>query len=121
MYKWKLPKLFMMLVLVVGLCVIQQRVNAQDQTPAQPTAQQQPADPAAQPHSMNQAADSQTFSGKITKSGGKYVLKDSAGKATYALDDQEKAKPFEGQTVRVTGTLDAQTQMIRIASISPGS
>jgi hypothetical protein len=121
MYKWKLPRLFTMLALVVGLCVIQPRLNAQDQTPVQPTAQQQPADPAAQPHSMNQAADSQMFSGKIMKSGGKYVLKDSAGKATYALDDQEKAKQFEGQTVQVTGTLDAQNQMIRIASISPGS
>jgi lipopolysaccharide export system protein LptA len=107
----------MILALVVGLCVIQPRLNAQDQTPSQ----QQPPDPAAQPQSMNQAADSQTFSGKITKSGGKYVLKDSASKATYALDDQEKAKQFEGQTVQVTGTLDAQTQMIRIASISPGS
>jgi hypothetical protein len=121
MYKSKFPRLLMILALVVGLCIIQPRLNAQDQTPSQPTAQQQPADPAAQPQSMNQAADSQTFSGKITKSGGKYVLKDSASKATYALDDQEKAKQFEGQTVQVTGTLDAQTQMIRIASISPGS
>lgn len=120
MNKSKSPKLLMMLALAVGLLVIQPRLNAQDQTPAQPTAQQQ-VDPAAQPHAMNQAADPQTFTGKIAKAGGKFVLKDSASKATYALDDQDKAKQFEGQAVQVTGTLDAQTQTIRISSITPGS
>ena len=70
---------------------------------------------------MSQTSDSQTFSGKIAKSGEKLVLKDSVSKSTYVLDDQDKAKQFEGQQVKVTGTLDAETNTIRIASIAPGS
>ena len=70
---------------------------------------------------MSQASESQTFTGKIAKSGSKLVLKDNATKATYELDDQGKAKQFEGQSVKVTGTLDAQTRTIRVANIEPGS
>lgn len=68
-----------------------------------------------------QSSDQRTFMGKIAKSGGKYVLKDSAHKMTYALDDQEKAKDFEGKSVKVTGMLDAQRNTIRVAVIEPGS
>ena len=76
-----------------------------------PTANPQPS----------QTSDSHTFAGKIAKSGGKLVLKDSVSKSTYALDDQDKAKQFEGQRVKVTGTLDAATNTIRIATIAPES
>ena len=119
MNRLKLPRLVVMLALAIGLCIVQPRMNAQDRDPA--AAQQQQPDAASQPQSMNQAADAQSFTGKVVKMGGKLVLKDSASKATYKLDDQEKAKQFEGQSVQVTGTLDTQTQTIRMTSITPGS
>jgi uncharacterized protein YdeI (BOF family) len=68
-----------------------------------------------------QSADQQTFMGRIAKSGGRYVLKDSSQKMTYALDDQSQAKNFEGKDVRVTGMLDAQTNTIRVSAIEPES
>ena len=108
-----------MFALVAGLCLLPPRLAAQQDS--RPTAQQQQPDTSSQPHAMNQASDSQTFTGKIAKLGGKFVLKDSASKSTYALDDQDKAKQFEGQSVQVTGTLDAQSNTIRISSITPGS
>jgi len=49
--------------------------------------------------------DSQTFSGTVTKSGDKYVLKDDSGK-TYDIDHQDDVKKFDGKRVRVQGTLD---------------
>ena len=120
MKKTKLPKLFPMLALVVGLCVVQPSLNAQqDRQPAQ----QQPdtANQAAHSSMMGQAGDQQTFSGKVAKADGKFVLKDTESKTTYVLDDQDKAKQFDGQEVKVSGSLDPQTKTIRVASISPGS
>src|SRR5271169_4230919 len=119
----KLPKLLMVLALVAGFWLVQPNLNAQqDQPPAQPTAQQQQPDPASQPPAMSQTTSGQqTFTGKVAKAGGKFVLKDDASKASYVLDDQDKAKQFEGQAVQVTGTLDAQAKTIRISSITPGS
>jgi Protein of unknown function (DUF5818) len=119
MNKKSLPRLVLLLALVGGFCLIQPQLNAQQDRP--PAAQEQQPDTSSQPAMMNQASDSQTFTGKITKSGEKFVLKDSASKSTYVLDDQGKAKQFVGQTVQVTGTLDAQSNTIRISSITPGS
>jgi hypothetical protein len=48
------------------------------------------------------------------------VLKDNATKMTYSLDDQTQAKKFEGQSVKVTGTLNAQTNVIHVSLIEPG-
>jgi len=93
--------------------------DPQDQPQAhQPEAQQ----PQTQSPSTETSTGSseQSFQGKISGSQGGYVLKDSSG-VTYQLDDQKKAKDFEGQNVKVTGTLDASTKMIRVSSISPAS
>ncbi len=120
MNKIKLPKLILMLALVAGFCMLQQNLNAQQDRPAT----QEPPDAASQQaQTMTQAgeAQEQMFTGKITKAGGKYVLRDTANKAIYVLDDQEKAKQFEGQEVKVSGTLDSHTKTIRVASISPES
>ncbi|MGA3089216.1 MAG: hypothetical protein ABSD75_11425 [Terriglobales bacterium] len=47
--------------------------------------------------------------------GAKYVLYDSAKRAIYQLDDQEKAAEFAGQKVHVSGTL--QKMKIKVAEI----
>jgi len=106
------------------MVVLQSTVVAlQDPASSPSTAQQQQRDPAAgnPPTAMTQASDARTFTGKIAKAGGKFVLKDTASKTTYMLDDQEKAKDFEGKNVKVTGMLDTQSNTIRVAAIEPGS
>jgi len=118
MNKSKFPKLLLMLALLAGICVLQPTLlSAQQDSPA---AQQQPPESTNQPSAMNQASDAQTFSGKVAKAGGKFVLRDTASKAVYVLDDQDRAKQFEGQEVKVSGTLDAQTKTIHVSSIAPG-
>ena len=50
-------------------------------------------------------ARSGTFTGTVVKDGSDYMLRDSSGEI-FKLDDAERAKPFEGKTVKVTGQLD---------------
>ncbi|HEX8893962.1 MAG TPA: DUF5818 domain-containing protein, partial [Terriglobales bacterium] len=116
-----------MLFGVLGLAAIfalQSTGVALPETANPPTQQSQPStqqDPAAQSNPMSEGAETQVFTGKIAKAGGKYVLKDSATKMSYSLDDQSQAKKFEGQSVKVTGMLDAQSNIIHVSLIEPGS
>jgi len=59
------------------------------------------------------------FTGTVVKAAGKYVLKTSD--MNYQLDDQDKARQFVGQQVKINGTLDSSTSMIHISDISPTS
>lgn len=62
-------------------------------------------------------AKTDAFTGRISQADGKYVLVDDAQKATFQLDDQEKAKQFDGKNVKVTGSLDTTTNTIHVAEI----
>ncbi|HLY59470.1 MAG TPA: DUF5818 domain-containing protein [Terriglobia bacterium] len=77
--------------------------------------EQKPEDPGA----AKMAPAEKSFKGTIQKSGEKLVLK--AAKASYELDDQEKAQSFEGKEVKVTGTLDAATHTIHVTNIEPAT
>jgi glucan-binding YG repeat protein len=111
---------------------------AQQDQSAQPSAQQSPADQqstqqpsqdqqgAQQPSSPSQDSSGSmqsnqgtSFTGTVVKAGGKYVLKTSD--MNYMLDDQQKAKQFVGQQVKVNGTLDGNTSTIHVSDISPTS
>lgn len=63
----------------------------------------------------------QTFTGTITKTGDQFMFSDDSTKTSYQLDDQKTASRFDGQKVRVTGTLDAANNLIRVQSIEPAS
>jgi len=58
---------------------------------------------------------------KCVQMGGKYVLYDAAKKAVYQLDDQDKAKEFAGQKVKITGTYDEASKTIHITTIETTS
>jgi hypothetical protein len=63
----------------------------------------------------------QTFAGQIVKAkNGQYaLLVDKDARKGYYLDDQEKAGHYDGQNVKVTGTLDVANGTIRVADIQP--
>lgn len=63
-----------------------------------------------------QAAKDVVVTGTIVKSGSTFVLRDSSG-AVYKLDAQDKAGPFEGKTVKITGKLDAAAKLLHIEAI----
>jgi hypothetical protein len=53
----------------------------------------------------------------IKNRGGRFVLQNKT--KVYRLDKPELAEPFAGQKVRVTGTLDPQTETIQVRSVDP--
>lgn len=85
-------------------------VPAPDPQPDQQA--KQPADP----QSPQQEPATQSFTGKIIKDGGKYVLK-VASNATYQLDEQGDVKQYENQNVKVIGSLNIGTNTIRVVKI----
>jgi hypothetical protein len=75
-----------------------------------PNPQQQSPDT---PQEGNKAV---VVTGTIVKSGSDFVLKDSSG-MVYRLDTPEKAEPFDGKPVKVTGKLEAGTNLLHVESI----
>lgn len=116
-------KLLLLLgVLAMAIAVqpaVAQSSSPTQQDPANPSSATQSSPQSASP-SMSGTMDSQTFTGKVMKSGSKYVLKDDATRTSYTLDDQDRAKQFEGKSVKVTGKLDPASNTIVVASIEPG-
>jgi uncharacterized protein YdeI (BOF family) len=100
------------------LSFAQQQGQSGAQQQGQSGAQQQPgqSQPSTDTYSQSSAAQAKAFTGTVVKQGDKYVL-DSSG-LTYQLDDQDKAKKFEGQQVNVSGDLDKSTKTIRVSDIA---
>jgi hypothetical protein len=93
--------------LALGFAQITPTVRAQSQSQPPNTAQEQ--------------QKSQTFVGKIIKArNGQYALltDEQAGKGVF-LDDQDKAKTFEGKTVKVTGVLEVAKNVVHVTNIEP--
>lgn len=101
-----------LLTVMAGVAAFGQ-ANAQQE----PAGSQQPVAAPQQNDMQNQAA--QPISGTIVKEKGQLVLKDSATNMSYKLDDQDKAKQFEGKQVKVTGKLDTSTKQIHVENIEP--
>ena len=76
---------------------------------AEPKGQQQPEPEAQQ-------STAQSVNGTIIKVGGKYVLQ-TPDNLAYQLDDQEKARQYEGKHVKVTGSLDRATGILHVKSV----
>jgi Protein of unknown function (DUF5818) len=56
------------------------------------------------------------FTGTIVKDRGKYVLKVASGTA-YQLDDQQKARQYDGKEVKLVGTQDENQRSVNVVSI----
>ena len=84
-------------------------------TPPPSSTQPQPPKASAQSSGQPQIV---MLTGKVMQQGGTYVLNDEGN--SYKLDKPDKAKRFEGKTVKVTGTLDADN-MLHVDEIKPAS
>jgi len=84
------------------------------QAQPRPGAQQPSQRPVSGQHNdMQKQNATQTFAGTIMKSGNRYVLK-TADNVTYQLDDQARAKKYEGKQVQIVGSLDETSGTIRV-------
>jgi Protein of unknown function (DUF5818) len=89
---------------------------AQQQDQSAPQQQPSQGQPATDTYSRASSTQAQPFTGTVVKDGDKYVLQSSG--MSYQLDDQDKAKKFEGQQVTVNGDLDKATKTIRVSDIA---
>jgi hypothetical protein len=87
---------------------------AQNAQPAQ-NSPQSPQSSQAQPAAQDQAT--KEFTGTIVKHGSALMLKDSSANISYKVDDDSKVKEYVGKQVKVTGTLDASSNVIHVDSI----
>ncbi|HET7212836.1 MAG TPA: DUF5818 domain-containing protein [Terriglobia bacterium] len=55
------------------------------------------------------------------KTGSKFVLYNKAKKTTLQLSDQDKARDFAGQQVKVSGTYEKADKTIQVDKIEPAS
>ncbi len=118
LFQW----LWVLVVLTLALVQASVVVVAQERpSPNTPMTPQQYPDAMSQQQTSTpeESEDFTTLSGKILKSGDKFVLQDSIGESTYQLDDQQRAKDFEGMNVKITGAVDKVTKSIRVAKIEP--
>ena len=115
----------MVLGLALSLSAQQSTTTPSTQTPDTTTtpSTQSPDTTAAQPQTQvdtsTQQRSAQSFEGKITRSGDKLVLQENASQTAYQLDDQDKAKPYEGKNVKVMATVDASNNTLHVVAITP--
>lgn len=74
-----------------------------------------------QPSAQQDEQKAQTFVGKIIKmkNGQLALLTDEQNGKGVFLDDQEKAKAFEGKNVKVTGKLEMAKNLVHVTDIQP--
>jgi len=94
-------------------------------SPASPSAKR-PPDEAQKPSEGESAAPASSgkirpFMGTVVRENGGYFLR--AGDLKYKLDDQTEARRYEGRSVKVTGSLEKQSNTIHVQKIeaSPSS
>ena len=104
----------MVLGFALSLSAQQSATTPSTQTPDSTTS------PSTQsPDTSTQQRSAQSFEGKITRSGDKLVLQENASQTAYQLDDQDKAKPYEGKNVKVIATVDATNNTLHVVAITP--
>jgi Protein of unknown function (DUF5818) len=69
------------------------------------------------PPQGNNDEDVRFFTGRISTNNGNYVLDTESPRGPYLLDDQKKAKRYEGKHVRVIGVLEVASNTIHVRNI----
>jgi len=93
-----------------------QTSSPSNQNPSTQTDQAQtPGQDASTP---KQAPTASSFIGTVTKEADDFVLKVSET-TTYKLDSKQQIEQYNGQRVRVTGTLESGVNIIHVDSIEP--
>ena len=109
-------KRLLSIVALLGLSGLGINLSAQ-QTPSTPA--QAGSAPQQQTDATSPQQSARSFEGKIAKSGDQLVLQESSTQIAYKIDDQQKAKQFEGKSVKVMATVDASTNTLHVVDITP--
>jgi hypothetical protein len=97
--------------------------NPETQPQPNPAGPQQNP-PAGQPKDKSSSDTStdkstaQSFTGTINKQAESFILQVSTT-VFYKLDNEQQVQQYEGQRVRVTGTLDSSNNLIHVEKVEP--
>lgn len=108
-------KRFLSIVAMLGLTGFGLNLAAQ-QSPA--TQAQDPTPQQQQTNAPDSQQSARSFEGTIAKAGNQLVLQETSTQTVYQLDDQNKAKQFKGQNVKVMATLDSNTNTLHVVDIA---
>ena len=104
-------KRFLPIIALLGMTTLALAQNAS-------TLAQESSTPQQQTDATNPQQSARSFDGKIEKSSGKLVLQESSTQTAYQLDDQDKAKQFQGKNVKVVATVDPDTNTLHVVDIT---
>jgi hypothetical protein len=62
--------------------------------------------------------DTQSYAGKVSERHSKFYLEEARSKTSYQLEGTWSAKRYLGKKVRITGTLDTETNVLHVVTIS---
>ena len=110
-------RLLSLVLLIAGFGPL--AITSTAQVPSTPSADPGQADSTPQNHSESpdEAQSARSFKGTIIRKGAQFVLKESSAHTFYKLDDQKKAKEYEGKRVTVTATMDPSSNALRVIDI----
>lgn len=112
-------KRFLSIVALLAVSGLGVSLAAQQSPSTKPSTPYQTSSTPQQPSDATNAQQSaRSFEGKITKSGDNLVLRDTTSGTSYRLDDQDKAKQFEGKNVKVMATMDPATNMLHVIDVT---
>lgn len=100
---------------LAGACAAQE---TQRQKPEQNLQQNQYRDQAQKPQQNLQQQDTQSYAGKVSEKHGKFYLEEARSKTPYQLEGTWSAKRYLGKKVRITGSLDSETNVLHVVTIS---
>lgn len=69
----------------------------------------------------DEAQSARSFKGTIVRAGAQLLLRENTAHTLYKLDDQKKAKEYEGKRVTVTATMDSSSNTLRVIDIVPST
>jgi hypothetical protein len=119
-------KRLLFVIVIIGLVgwgislSAQQKPSAADSPSMQTPPRTGPDSSMPQPQTdaTNSHPSARAFEGKIEKSSEGFVLRENVTQSPFKLDDQDKAKKFEGKDVRIMATMDAATNTLHVVDIT---
>jgi hypothetical protein len=92
----------------------------QPRVPEQNSQKQKPEADQGSQAAATQSPTASSYTGTVGKEGNDFVLKVSET-TTYKLDSRQEIEQYDGQRVRVTGTLESGVNIIHVDRIEPVS
>ena len=92
---------------------------SQAPAPKAPDGAQQPGQPPMGSPGEKNDRQMVMLTGQIQQQNGQFVLSDAG--VSYKLDQQDKAKRFAGQKVKVMGTLEVASNTVYVDKIEPAA